>query len=79
MLPPKVQPEAAIVEFAEFIDNGFAMLIEICCPLPKREKIAEAIVKHFLHPQRRHGHFVEEIVKNEKRMISAVNVFYHER
>src|SRR6476659_4504699 len=49
---PKVEPETTIVELAKLLHDGVAVLVEIARPLLERQKIAEAIVEHFLHAQR---------------------------
>jgi len=76
---PKVQPETAIVEFAKLLHDSVAVLVKIARPLLEREKIAEAIVEHFLHTQRSSGHLVEEVVENEERVVSSVDVLHHKR
>src|SRR5262245_36277183 len=76
---PKVQSETPVVEFSELFYHRFTVPVEIRCPLLKREKVADAIIEHLLHTERRFRHLVEKIVKNEERMVAPVNIFDHER
>src|SRR5689334_17454152 len=47
---PEIEPEAAVVEFAEAVDHRLAVGIEVRRPLAEGEEIAPAVVVQLAHP-----------------------------
>jgi len=77
--PPEIQSEAAIVEITKTLYHCGLVSVEVERPLLKGKKIAVAVVMKGQQLERCLREFFKEIMQNQKRMIAAVNVFYHVR